>query len=270
MKEIPILFSSPMVRGIRSGRKTQTRRILKPGRRQEWLEPDFLQTCGVKIAWADGRFGVQLLHPAGGPATWIACPYGAPGCRLWVRETWQVARETLDWETGGEYDVFAWEDDLYGPAKAYLNGNARGGTSARVFYAADGEDVNPSHFYDPIGLNGEVLREREITWRPSIHMPRWACRITLDVIKVSVERLQDITEADAIAEGIIEYEADREEDGDPAEFAWDEELGRGEVFPTAVAAYRDLWERLNGRESWEANPWVWVIEFPRQEPAHVG
>jgi hypothetical protein len=173
MKTRPILFNGAMVRALLAGTKTQTRRVAK-GLALEWLsegfEPAFV---------ADDANGL--------------CPYGHPGDRLWVRETWRPVNEV------------------------------------HADYAAD---YNASD----LGSLGP--------WKPSIHMPRWASRITLEIVSVRVERLQDISEGDAIAEGV-----------------------GGDVTVTpcfSVDRYRELWESINGPGSWEANPWVWVVEFKRE------
>ena len=220
MKERPILFSAPMVRALLAGTKTQTRRIVK----------------ARDLEWMDVHQGLRE------PDNAERCPYGQPGDRLWVRETWQVARETLDYETGGEYDVFEWPDEL-GDPRLHLNGDARFGMKAGLFYVADGEHKNPSVFYNLTGIdNKTILRPREITWRPGIHMPRWASRITLEITGVRVERLQDISEADAIAEG--------------ARNSLHLPGGR-----FARENFGHLWWTINGDGSWKSNPWVWVVEF---------
>ena len=224
MKERPILFSGAMVRALLADAKTQTRRIVK----------------ARDLEWMDVHQGLRE------PDNAERCPYGQPGDRLWVRETWQVARETLDYETGGEYDVFEWTDEL-GDPRLHLNGDARFGMKAGLFYVADGEHKNPSVFYNLTGIdNKTILRPREITWRPSIHMPRWASRISLGITSVRVERLQDISEADAIAEGVRNSL----------------HLPGGRF---ARENFAHLWWTINGDGSWESNPWVWVIEFKRVE-----
>lgn len=176
MKERPILFSAPMVRAILAGTKTQTRRVAKPKRSIEPMTDE--------------------------------CPYGEPGDRLWVRETWN------------SFDGWA-----------------------GYYYAADyegwgiGSDDDPDHVPD-----------HEVRWRPSIHMPRAASRITLEITDVRVERLQDISDADLECEGLQEtIDAGIDHDGTPRD------------------AWRALWSSINGAESWAANPWVWAIEFKKQE-----
>ena len=206
MKERPILFSAPMVRALLAGTKTQTRRIFKPDR----------------MTWdANGRYtthamrGGELSITGSGPfkpSSWLHyCPYGQPGDRLWVRETFaRIDGQTRPWI---ETDYQA----------TYTHGDRLG---------------------DTLGIKKR--------WTPSIHMPRHASRITLEVTGVRVERLQDIDLADALAEGISDtgaliLDSAGNEQGGP------------------IAEYAVLWEQINGKGSWDANPWVWVIEFKRVE-----
>jgi hypothetical protein len=152
-----------------------------------------------------------------------ACPYGKPGDRLWVREAWADLTESH----GRQYERCNAATGLY-----------ERGTEPFVWYRADGEQ--------PDNGNGA---EKYAPWRPCISMPRWAGRITLEIVRVRVERLQDISPDDCIAEG-----------------AWSiasRELGRGEE---AFAAYRKLWESINGPGSWDKNDWVWVIELKLVTP----
>lgn len=147
----------------------------------------------------------------------IQCPHGQPGDRLWVREAWQHANH---------------------PDGPYRSG-------VTVHYRADYID-------DPHGPGGEKSPEgRYRTWRPSIHMPRAASRITLEITGVRVERLRDISEADALAEGLT-----------PTPGGW-WSGAEGQAAPTPQGAYALLWDSINGPGSWGANPWVWVIEFRR-------
>ena len=223
MRERPILFSAPMVRAILAGNKTQTRRIVKP-------QPPS-STVSVNL----------YHHPDPRPHFWAAdggalldwaqpCPYGAPGERLWVRETWQHANHP------------------FGP---YQEG-------APVFYRADYHD-------DPHGPDGELSPQGKYReWRPSIHMPRTACRLVLEITGVRVERLHTISEDDAVAEGIPEDSPPCEQCGDcgwlciGGEPQQCDAPGCGDG---AVDGYRALWEQINGVGSWQANPWVWVVEF---------
>jgi hypothetical protein len=153
-----------------------------------------------------------------------ACPYGQPGDRLWVRETTH-RRPMLNLLTG---DPLAPEYD--------------GGA-----YTVDGVDV-----LTPEGFDIAWWYSRKSC--PSIHMPRWASRILLEITSVRVERLQDISEADARAEGVTI------EDWHMRGYC------AGEFLPPSIRAYRELWESINGAGSWDANPWVWVVEFKRVKP----
>lgn len=219
MKERPIIFSAPMVRAILEGRKTQTRRVAPILSLDIKQHNDDMVTWGVKFAkplkgslgsYSGGRFSD---HEASSIIASQFCPYGKPGDRLWVRETFQ--RFTDDGE---------------------------------IIYKAD-----------PAGAEvmNELKRDEclEARWRPSIHMPRWASRILLEVVSVHVERLNDISEADAIAEGVSST-------GDGA-FHIENDTFRS---PDPVECYARLWESINGPGSWEANPWVWAVEFKRVQP----
>lgn len=155
MKERPILFSGPMVRAILDGRKTQTRRLIKPGR---------------------------------------PCPYGQAGERMWVREAW-----------------------------------GRHPESHTIVYKADAD--RPPHF---------IGKSCEPKWRPSIHMPRAYSRILLEITGVRRERLHDISNGDALAEGV------------------EPRLGH-----SAAYCFSLLWESIHGPNAWDVNPWVWVIEFKK-------
>lgn len=264
----PILFSGPMIRAILreieapGTGKTQTRRLLKlpKGFRCEDLaktDPELFSGISVNDAY---RWG-DPYGDDGGPLSIIyAAPYSV-GDLLWVRETWQVVRSTLDYETGSEYDCFPWDDD-YGDPRPFLGRDARQGLAADLYYAADGEETNPSNFYALTSLDGKkVLQKPEIPWRPSIHMPRWASRLTLEVTDVKVERVNDISQDDAIAEGIEKDHAA----GMPAIWGWRDYL-RGDAlakrhFADPRASFGTLWDVINGAGSWLANPWVVAITF---------
>jgi hypothetical protein len=180
MKERPILFSGPMVRAILDGSKTQTRRTFKGTTEHKGpYNPAYMEAHQQASGWGS------------------ICPYGIPGDRLWVRETFAQ-------------DV--------------------AGCPGGISYRAD-------HF-DPKG-DGPA---HPMKWRPSIFMPRISSRILLEITDVRVQRLQEISDEDARAEG----------------------YDRSHAFPREWFAL--LWERINGTGSWDANPWVWAITFRRLEP----
>ena len=232
MKEHPILFSAPMVRAILEGRKTQTRRVVKPGKLYGIIKnnPEDIADCSnfsVHPPSIDAPTG--FYFDLGDNVKIMHCPYGRPGDRLWVRETW--------FQKGYWHNIQVPE--------GVFEGDVEWRGEKHAAYATDG---------DP----GEGWRKR-----PSIHMPRWASRITLEIVSVRVERLQQISEHDAIAEGIevarivsngkLQPNTYRDytlRNDDP--FEW---------FSSPRASYLTLWESINGPDSWNANQWVWVIEF---------
>lgn len=219
MKERPILFSGPMVNAIRDGRKTQTRRKVKLPIK------DPLTGCDVAGCEANSllRQGDKL------------CPYGQPGDRMWCKETWATSQAC----------------DERPPRNMEKPGMGYGWP---VWYAADGA-VNTRGRDGLSGGPGFTTKGKQ---RPSLFMPRWASRILLEITAVRVERLQDISEKDAKAEGC--YPTNRAE-GTLFAGSTHPIKGTPKVFPCAKAAYRDLWESINGPGSWEVNPWVWAIEF---------
>lgn len=184
MKERPIIFKTEMVRAILDGRKTQTRRVIKP----------------------------QPIRAIGTPPNkWPQeypelCPYGQPGDRLWVRETW-------------------WKRPFR--------------TQKMMI---EGADTWPKCEYDATAHNPEELKEWEWKRKPSIHMPKKYARIWLEIINIRVEKLQDITEKDAKAEGVHSI--------------W------GFEYCHSLEAFYQLWDSINGKKHpWADNPWVWVVEF---------
>lgn len=217
MKERPILFSGAMVRAILDGRKTQTRRVVKP--QPLIADPDSYGGARLELG-ADGYGGIVQENVNGTYTCPVRCPYGVPGDRLWVREAWSMMNADR--------------------TTVVLRGHHRTREEAGeldVVYAAT----------EPHDHRG---------WRPSIHMPRWASRLTLEVTGVRVERLHDITGEDARAEGI---EVPR---------CACEVCARTSAICTAdaseyVQGFASLWREINGAESWAANPWVWVVEFRR-------
>lgn len=208
-KETPILFRGEMVRAILEARKTQTRRVLSPGRGQKWITAEALEKVRRWEHRKDGWWAMAVGEPRrivhcgvemdGGHIGSVLCPYGKPGDRLWVRET--VA---LD----------------YFSSTPYLEPSARHGY--RADWSARAADSIP-----------------EPRWTPSIHMPRWACRLVLQLTDIQVERLQDISEEDAKAEGAAFF------DGRPVNHhGWRHDDGA--VYATARESFRSLWQSIHG------------------------
>lgn len=251
MTDRPILFNAPMVRAILEGRKTQTRRIVKPPRGYQSPE-DFHEYA--KIAHTTGGVVVEQ----GGNDLPLPCPFGQPGDRLWVRETFAIEDPREYWYEDPRKGItpdrpWQWRDDEWGNRPLIPH------------YRADGIDP---HIVDDdqMDMGDDCTR-----WRPSIHMPRWASRITLAITGVRVERLNDISEDDAKAEGIKSVTKDGslvkygipDRDGLPGDdddgWPWQ----RWDKDPRV--AFLRLWEAVYGQESVVANPWVWVVEFKKAE-----
>ena len=217
MKVRGMIFNGEMVRAILDGRKTQTRRIMKPQpepcpRGGHWWPSNVFKTMlYVEEEMQNGKGGW-------GGLVGDACPFGDVGDRIWVRETFQgpLVHEELFEEYSAYPEKF--EKPEY------------------CEYAADG-GVRPE--YCDLDDN---LRHG---WRPSIHMPRWASRILLEITNVRVERLKSISDSDAIREGCSTAN-----------------MKSGDCVADVFAR---LWASIYGAESWNANPWVWVIEFKRVE-----
>lgn len=214
MTERPILFSAPMVRAILEGRKTQTRRKMSV---QPW--PNATVEVGpYHLHWIDRNGGDVGLR----------CPYGALGDHLWVRETVAYgANYHVAYKADSVCGVWCWNGD--GQPVFVPHGNILEGDGGAL-----------------VGNYG--LAKYGARWRPSIHMPRWASRITLRITDIRVERLQDISEDDARAEGC-----------DPARWIDETDVG--------MEGYREgfarLWNKINGPGAWDVNPWVWVVSFER-------
>ena len=235
MTERGMIFNGEMVRAILDGRKTQTRRIIKDCTVGRDPISKFIQ-IGKKFIGCYPEDVPELIREC--------CPYGVPGDRIWVRETW--------WQAGQSHARYP-DDDEYGWYG-----------SRRILFAADGNPPNEPNDHYPNGLGGGKFSAAKPNhlWRkrPSIHMPRWASRILLEITDVRVERLNCISETDAEAEGIdMEALSDSQDCYDC--IAGHNMTGR----PTATGEFKYLWESIYGSDSWRANPWVWVIEFKRIE-----
>ncbi|HBY4949381.1 hypothetical protein ACQX9G_06505 [Klebsiella pneumoniae] len=215
-----MIFNGEMVRALLSGRKTQTRRIIKP-------QPELTLSGSLSGKWLSRPLNGLLLPKIEDIA--IHCPFGAVGDRIWVRETWGVVSHAFS-DDGLMID---WVPDR--PATAIHEmpfGN--GYYSGYAIYATDG---------DFTWGDDDGYEDGRWCWKPSIHMPRAASRILLEITDVRVERLRSMSQDDARAEGVIAASGPME----------------------AGLAFRELWDSIYGEESWKANPWVWVIEFKRVE-----
>jgi hypothetical protein len=220
VRERPILFSGEMVRAILDGRKSMTRRL-------RWLE--FVNESPNDWAFdgfMDGDSSVAMFHTRDRQhAIQLRCPYGGPGDVLWVRETWQLG-------TGDGENM---------------------GINVQVKTEPWCVEVQPEHREAAVAMAKRIGCGGK--WRPSIHMPRWACRLTLELTEVRVERVQDISEADAKAE------------------CCDGKCPIGSIpahkKSPCVYHFAQLWEAINGKGAWDRNDWCWVLGFKRVEATNA-
>jgi hypothetical protein len=224
MTERPIPFSAEMVRAILDGRKTQTRRNIKYTTEHRGpINPAYLEAHKDHPGWKD------------------ICPYGQPGDLLWVREPfcahWGAppydAPQSYRIVTGDELPPIEQENgDFYQPVPSDI---------MTIWYEAEGN--KPFH----------------MEWKLPDEMPRWASRITLRITDIRVERLQDISEDDARAEGAMWHDG-----GTYWHSGWRHDYS--DVHADAYSSFERLWNHINGPGAWDANPWVWAISFERVKP----
>lgn len=211
MKERPITFNAEMVRAILARRKTQTRRIIKP-------QPTLSVRTGFN--WNGYAYGIgsSRKDTARNFANCFkTCPFGQVGDRMWVRETFRVHSRATD-------------------------------VATLVYRASERNSWTEQTNRVPVSVCDKPVSPEK--WTPSIHMPRWASRILLEITSVRVEQLKDISQPDAIAEG-----------GPPSHPSIDA-VSRDYGFPDFSRSwFAQTWQHIYGEESWNANPWVWVIEF---------
>ncbi len=220
MKERGVIFNGEMVRAILHGRKTQTRRIVKgtDGAVKFCKEWDI---NGEEIFVVLGEKDHTGMNPVLGA---LSCPFGAVGDRIWVREAFRVHSLATD-------------------------------VATLAYKASERNSWTEQTHRVPVAVCNKPATPEK--WTPSLHMPRWASRILLEITDVRVERLNAISEEDARAEGII--------DGGCLNCGEPEPCGCANPEPDATDAFAYLWQSIYGQESWNADPWVWVISFERVE-----
>lgn len=227
MKERPILFNAEMVKAILSGRKTQTRRVMKD--QPEVIPPE--DECGVPGYWIPCHAGETMVR---NEMMKIACPLGMRGDQLWLREAFRMPK-SLDIHSPSEV------------AELSLNAGYKN-PWAPIQFEADGARTGKWTGFDTPPVVTDLGK-----LRPSLHMPRWASRIDLLITGIRVERLNSISEQDARAEGIT--------DGGCLNCGESEPCGCDNPKPDATESFAHLWQSIYGDENWFSNPWVWVIEF---------
>lgn len=249
MKEIPILFSTPMVQAELDGRKTNTRRLKNLEVINENPDKWSFQEKFTHVGKYERDKHAYRFVDGEGSFMDILCPFGRPGDLLWVRENWQLkgwdfeeGTMTVKYATGETYKCLAHDPD---EDSSWL--------MDKVDWLEDHGYIKP----DPTNEEMFVFTDKKQPYKPSIHMPKEAARIWLQVESVRVERLQDISEQDAIAEGI------EKKPGSSSSTMFDyKHYGYDHSYDVeAKASFRTLWDSINGPDSWPANPWLWVISF---------
>lgn len=251
MKERPILFNADMVRAILDGRKTQTRRIMK-------VQPESSQ-FGIRRVIAStehsdiGKYHWSCSNALGSHvrSKLFAFPLGQVGDRLWVRETWG-------------------DMNLEGiPAVAF---RADGGVYSPMDDESFLDEDGYFNYYDPrvakydfTTCYPDLINGVDGLWRPSVHMPRWASRITLEITGVRVERLQDISEEDAKAEGVTRIENNYGNGPAYCDYLLPDLNDTAEWCSNAKRSFQSLWRSIYGPENWHLNPYVWCVDFKRLE-----
>jgi hypothetical protein len=259
MAEKPVLFSAAMVQAILAGKKTMTRRVVSPQPPTECAIRTFVEEStdprtDRSFAWYD-----RLPLPT--RSHYVRCPFGHPGDKLWVRESWRVSQQ--------------WDN-----TKPSELPHERGMT---VFFDAGGSRAHDaSHQYvndDNYLRPGEARPSWVGKGRPSIFLPRWASRISLEVTGVRVERLQDISKADAIAEGAQSLLASGARWPDsaakwsleyPHPVELDAEHGDQHCLGSPQMAFANKWNSINAQREgclWANSPWVWCVSFRRVDQA---
>ncbi|HDT4077006.1 TPA: hypothetical protein QHR19_005020 [Klebsiella pneumoniae] len=224
MTERGMIFNAEMVRAILDGRKTQTRRIMK-------IQPEhsgfgLRRVIDSKNGSDDGKYFWSLSDACGLKirSKSFTCPFGSVGDRIWVREAFRVHSRATE-------------------------------VATLVYKASERNSWTEQTNRVPVSVCNKPATPEK--WTPSLHMPRWASRLLLEITDVRVERLNAISEEDARAEGII--------DGGCLNCGEPVPCGCANPEPDATDAFAYLWQSIYGSDSWNANPWVWVIEFKRVE-----
>lgn len=252
IKERPIIFNGEMVRAILDGRKTQTRRVIKEIK-EPWAMNDPITAVRFGTKWMFSK----CIHTDDVPALDVKCPYGQPGDRLWVRETWGYHGTS---SCGDDHKVLVRYRSNDEKKEIYFDS-----------YEAMGEAVPKQNIKHPDGFNdleywqrGQIHSDLLSEWWsqkktiPSIHMPRWASRISLEVTGVRMERVQEIREEDAFAESLRLPPIESTVSHGGREMIDVDGWWKGK--------FKKLWDSINGKKHpWDSNPWVWVIEFRRIE-----
>lgn len=245
----PILFSTAMVQAILEGRKIMTRRIIKPQ-----PDPDSEPSIAPRILGMEDNLGKWFWDTPEGERIYKDCPFGKVGDILWVRESWRLAgwdfeepEMRINYKTGETEicEVHDPKEDCDWLINQVEQLEAKG--------VIDKDTENDEKF---------IFTGEPNPWKPSIHMPKEACRLFLKIKSINVERLQDITKEDAIAEGIGRWVEERLKSKPVHYQLYYTEPGDDSMYSSCpILSFESLWQSINGPDSWDENPWVWVVEF---------
>lgn len=239
MKEHPILFSTPMVQAICDNRKRMTSRIIKVQPENDQFKiMTVMDNVGNPSLIGKHFWGKMVNYALVSQSNYFSKPYGQVGDVLWVREAWRL----VGWNFEQGLITIEYKDGNMHICKAYDPNEDSMWLLDQVEALETKGYIKPS----PTEKDAFVFTDKKLPFKPSIHMPKAAARIWLRITNIKVERLQDISEEDAMNEG-VEYE-------------WYDQ-SRNIKIEAAKSLFKKLWQVINGRESWEANPWVWAIEF---------
>lgn len=249
----PILFSTAMVQAILEGRKTQTRRVVKKQPKEKDYLPELLTDHfgNYLLSYRKDRVFVEDKT--------IKSLYGNVGDVLWVRETWKPGA----WREDGRvaFDYLASTELKNTPWVQFTNFD-------NYYKKWTDEILKNNSIPDEMGFHHWEPGKSPLSWKPSIFMPKDACRLFVKIKSIRVEKLQDISEEDAISEGVLKdvefYPGDFK-----TEMIYRDYTGKTHGCKYARSSYMTLWQKINGVDSWDENPYVWTLEFERiEKPKH--
>lgn len=243
-QERPIIFSGEMVRAILDGKKTMTRRVVNDFYVHDLeIASGFVEGSTKKSNI--GKFCFANQYPNSGAlrdAEYVKCSYGKVGDRLWVRETW----------------IQGYDDPL-------IESEGDDKNAVSIIYKADGKEEYRSCSAETAENWGDFSADNEMVgFKSPIHMPRWASRILLEITDIRVERLQDISEVDAVKEGVKSWQVNCSHNGLKTVYKDYSDIHNDVItYNNPIASFKTLWDTLNAKKDYpfSRNPWVWVVEF---------
>ena len=244
-KEIPILFSTPMVFAVKEECKIVTRRLKGLEKINDNPNDWEFNWMAYDIGWCFNQISTlteENIQNKTFNQEVVKCPYGQKGDILWIRETFANGyNDSLDQNIGKE------EKDW----------------TMKYWTFKDGSQMFSDGSYFQKDNTGNEKGFAHIKWKPSIHMPKAACRFWLEIKSIKVERLNSINPVDAIFEGIDLYFNSMFQEQRYRDYLGNDDWKSKSEWRDPVSSFKSLWQKINGKESWDLNPWVWVIEFKK-------